>query len=47
MHTAARELITLYHNGKEEEAREGLSTINDIAEELVALLTSIENKLIQ
>lgn len=44
IHNTAKELLNLYHSGKEAEAREGLSGINHIAEELVNLLNTIENK---
>ncbi|RYD78872.1 MAG: hypothetical protein EOP53_10500 [Sphingobacteriales bacterium] len=44
IHAAARELLDLYHSGKEAEAREGLYKVNDIAAELVGLLDIIEAK---
>ncbi|MGZ5244064.1 MAG: CZB domain-containing protein [Bacteroidia bacterium] len=45
IHNSARQLLDLYHSGKEAEAREGLSKINGIAEELVGLLNTIEQKM--
>jgi PAS domain S-box-containing protein len=45
IHESARELIHLYKTGKTEEARKGLSSMELIADNLVALLTVIEMKL--
>jgi hypothetical protein len=45
IHEAARDLLKLYHTGKVEEARNGLSRINAIAERLVSLINTLEEKL--
>lgn len=44
IHTVARELLALYDAGEKEKAREGLARINEIAEQLINLLTVIEKK---
>jgi PAS domain S-box-containing protein len=44
IHESAKELIRLYKEGKIDEARRGLSSIELIADNLVALLTVIEMK---
>jgi len=45
IHEAARDLLNLYHAGRVEEARNGLSRINEIAEHLVSLLDQVEERL--
>ncbi|HEV8081433.1 MAG TPA: CZB domain-containing protein, partial [Chitinophagaceae bacterium] len=45
IHTSARELVALYKDGKEEEARKGLSGMEKIADHLVGLLAIVEHKL--
>ncbi len=45
IHTSARELVALYKSGKVEEARSGLTDMENIADHLVALLGSLEEKL--
>jgi hypothetical protein len=45
IHEVARDLLKLYHAGKVEEARNGLEKINNIAEHLVKLLTTVEEQL--
>ena len=44
MHTTARELVDLHHQGRVDEARRGLDKIEAIADNLVDLLEQIENK---
>lgn len=46
IHTSARELVALYKDGKEEEARKGLTGMEKIADHLVGLLAIVEHKLI-
>ncbi|MEO6903373.1 MAG: PAS domain-containing protein [Bacteroidia bacterium] len=45
IHKSAREIITLFKNGNVEDAREGLSNIEQIADQLITLLNIIEVKL--
>jgi PAS domain S-box-containing protein len=45
IHTSARELVALYKDGKEEEARRGLTGMEKIADHLVGLLAIVEHKL--
>jgi PAS domain S-box-containing protein len=45
IHTSARELVALYKDGKEEEARKGLIGMENIADHLVGLLAIVEHKL--
>ena len=45
IHTSARELVALYRDGKEEEARKGLTGMEKIADHLVGLLAIVEHKL--
>ena len=45
IHTSARELVTLYKEGKVEKAREGLTGMEKIADHLIELLTTVENKI--
>jgi PAS domain-containing protein len=45
IHTCAKELVTQYEAGAVEQAREGLTGIDTIAEKLVNLLAIIENKI--
>ncbi len=45
IHTSARELVALYKDGKEEEARKGLIGMEKIADHLVGLLAIVEHKL--
>ncbi|WP_018343938.1 PAS domain-containing protein [Cytophaga aurantiaca] len=47
IHALAKELISLYKNGKIEEARCGLIKIERIADTILSLLTTIERKLKQ
>ena len=47
IHEAARELLALYHEGQQEEARQGLGKVNAIADELIRLLSLIEKKVIE
>lgn len=47
IHTCARELVALYESGKVDEAREGLSTMEFIADNLVTLLSAVEFKIKQ
>jgi hypothetical protein len=44
IHSTARELLALYQSGRQEEARQGLYRINEIADVLVHLLDVIEQK---
>ncbi len=45
IHTAARDLISLYKGGKVEEARKGLGSMEKIADKLVTLLSVVEIKI--
>lgn len=45
IHTSARKLVALYKAGKEEEARQGLTEMEKIADHLVGLLSIVEHKL--
>ncbi|MES2765115.1 MAG: PAS domain-containing protein [Bacteroidota bacterium] len=47
IHTSARDLITLYKGGKQDDARRGLSEMEKIADHLVGLLTTLEEKIEQ
>lgn len=46
IHTSARELVALYKDGKEEEARKGLTDMEKIADHLIGLLAIVEHKLV-
>ena len=45
IHTSARQLVALYKEGKVDEAREGLTSMEKIADHLVGLLAIVEHKL--
>ena len=45
IHTCARDLVAKYNKGFTEEARNGLGTMEDIADELISLLDTIEIKI--
>jgi len=45
IHISARELIALYKEGKQEEARHGLSGMEEVADRLVSLLETLETKI--
>ena len=47
IHICARKLVSLYENGKVEEARKGLIEMESIADHLINLLTEIEAKINQ
>ena len=47
IHTSARELVFLYQSGEVETARNGLRNMENIADNLVLLLTEIEKKVVE
>ncbi len=47
IHTSAQKLIALYHQGKVQEARKGLSEMESVADELVGLLQQLEQAIRQ
>ncbi len=47
IHTCARKLVSLYKSGKPEAARAGLGELENIADNLVKLLSAVEKKLLE
>ncbi len=45
IHTSARQLVALYRAGQVEEARQGLSEMEEVADHLIALLSRLEAQL--